>query len=78
MITVSSPKTGVRIIAAGLELPESPVALADGSVPMITNLCFGGPDYRTAFITCSGTGHLIAVDWPRPGGRLAFPTSVTT
>jgi gluconolactonase len=43
------------------------------SDPMITNLCFGGPDHRTAFITCSGTGHLIAVDWPRPGGRLAFP-----
>jgi gluconolactonase len=42
------------------------------SDPMITNLCFGGPDHRTAFITCSGTGHLIAVDWPRPGGRLAF------
>jgi gluconolactonase len=43
------------------------------SDPMITNLCFGGPDHRTALITCSGTGHLIAVDWPRPGGRLAFP-----
>jgi gluconolactonase len=43
------------------------------SDPMITNICFGGPDQRTAFITCSGTGQLIAVDWPRPGGRLAFP-----
>jgi gluconolactonase len=43
------------------------------SDPFITNLCFGGPDHRTAFITCSGTGHLIAVDWARPGGRLAFP-----
>ncbi|MCP4330160.1 MAG: SMP-30/gluconolactonase/LRE family protein [Alphaproteobacteria bacterium] len=40
--------------------------------PMITNICFGGPDHGTAYITCSGTGHLIAVDWPRPGGRLAF------
>ena len=47
------------------------------SDPMVTNLCFGGPDYRTAFITCSGTGHLVAVDWPRPGGRLAFPQTVT-
>jgi gluconolactonase len=41
--------------------------------PMITNICFGGPDNRTAFITCSGTGQLIGVDWPRPGLRLAFP-----
>jgi gluconolactonase len=48
------------------------------SVPMITNLCFGGADHRTAFITCSGTGHLIAVDWPRPNGRLAFSRTVTT
>jgi gluconolactonase len=47
------------------------------SDPMVTNLCFGGPDYRTAFITCSGTGQLVAVDWPRPGGRLAFPQTVT-
>ncbi len=45
------------------------LALSD---PMTTNICFGGPDHRTAFITCSGTGHLVAVDWPRPGGRLAF------
>jgi sugar lactone lactonase YvrE len=129
MTSVSSPTANVRIIASGLEFPEGPVALADGSVlvteiaagtlakvspndrieriahlgggpngaaigpdgavyvcnnggsfsfPMITNLCFGGPDHRTAFITCSGTRHLIAVDWPRPGGRLAFSEMVTT
>ena len=32
-----------------------------------TNICFGGPDRRTAFITLSGYGQLMAVDWPRPG-----------
>jgi gluconolactonase len=32
-----------------------------------TNIAFGGADMRTAFITLSGTGRLIAVDWPRPG-----------
>jgi gluconolactonase len=32
-----------------------------------TNICFGGPEMRTAFITLSGTGRLVAVDWPRPG-----------
>lgn len=42
------------------------------SDPMITNICFGGDDHRTAFITCSGTGHLVAVDWPRRGGYLSF------
>ncbi|MGY0650850.1 SMP-30/gluconolactonase/LRE family protein [Luteimonas sp. A537] len=35
-----------------------------------TNLCFGGPDLRTAFITLSGYGQLMAVPWPRPGLRL--------
>jgi gluconolactonase len=38
-----------------------------------TNICFGGPDMRTAFITLSGTGRLIAVDWPRPGLPLHDP-----
>jgi gluconolactonase len=32
-----------------------------------TNICFGGPKLQTAFITLSGYGRLIAVDWPRPG-----------
>lgn len=32
-----------------------------------TNICFGGPDMTTAYITLSGNGHLMAVDWPRPG-----------
>lgn len=34
---------------------------------MTTNLCFGGPDLRTAYITCSGTGKVLAMEWPRPG-----------
>lgn len=38
-----------------------------------TNICFGGKDMRTAFITLSGTGRLVAVDdWPVPGLRLHF------
>jgi gluconolactonase len=39
---------------------------------MTTNICFGGPDMRTAYITLSSSGKLIAVDWPRPGLRLNF------
>lgn len=38
--------------------------------PYCTNIAFGGPDMRTAFITLSGYGQLIAVDWPRPGLKL--------
>ncbi len=41
--------------------------------PMTTNICFGGPDMRTAFITLSWTGRLVAVDWPVAGLRLNQP-----
>ena len=38
----------------------------------VTNICFGGPDRRTAFVTLSGVGHLMAAEWPRPGLALNF------
>lgn len=38
-----------------------------GPEPYCTNICFGGPDMKTAWITVSGHGLLIAVDWPRAG-----------
>jgi len=52
----------------------------DGScidhVPMpdflTTNICFGGPDLRTAFITLSSTGRLVAMPWERPGLPLHY------
>jgi gluconolactonase len=38
-----------------------------------TNLCFGGRERRTAFVTLSGVGKLIAIDdWPVPGLKLNF------
>jgi len=40
--------------------------------PMTTNICFGGPDLKTAFVTLSGAGKLVAFDWPRPGLRLNY------
>ncbi|MEE2775999.1 MAG: SMP-30/gluconolactonase/LRE family protein [Acidobacteriota bacterium] len=39
---------------------------------MTTNVCFGGGDLRTAYITLSGRGALVAVDWPRAGLKLEF------
>lgn len=35
-----------------------------------TNICWGGPDMRTAYICLSGTGRLVKMQWPRPGLRL--------
>lgn len=40
--------------------------------PICTNICFGGPKMRTAYITLSGTGQLIRTEWPRPGLPLPF------
>jgi gluconolactonase len=40
--------------------------------PVTTNICFGGPDMRDAWITCSSTGKLFKTRWPRPGLRLPF------
>ncbi len=36
-----------------------------------TNICFGGDDMRTAYVTCSSTGRLVSFPWPRQGMRLA-------
>jgi gluconolactonase len=37
-----------------------------------TNICFGGPDMTTAWITASATGKLFKAKWPRPGLKLNF------
>jgi len=39
---------------------------------LTTNICFGGPDMRDAWVTCSGTGKLYKCRWPRPGLKLNF------
>ncbi len=35
--------------------------------PMVTNVCFGGKDLRTAYATLSMTGKLVCFEWPRAG-----------
>ncbi|MBR1144373.1 SMP-30/gluconolactonase/LRE family protein [Bradyrhizobium sp. AUGA SZCCT0431] len=39
---------------------------------MTTNIAFGGPELKTAYITLSTKGELVAMDWPRPGLPLNF------
>jgi gluconolactonase len=58
---------GVTVISPGGDVIDF-VATGD---PLTTNLCFGGEDLRTAFVTLSGTGRLVSTTWPRPGLRLA-------
>ena len=40
--------------------------------PLVTNLCFGGADLTTAYVTLSSRGRLARVAWPRPGLALAW------
>jgi len=40
--------------------------------PYPTNICFGGPDLKIAFITLSATGQLGVMDWSEPGLKLNF------
>jgi gluconolactonase len=58
---------GITVIAPDGTLLEH-VPMPD---PLTTNICFGGRDLRTAYVTLSGTGRLVALEWPRPGLRLA-------
>ncbi len=39
---------------------------------LTTNICFGGPDLRTAWITSSGYKKLLKMEWPRPGAKLHY------
>jgi gluconolactonase len=39
---------------------------------MVTNVCFGGPELRTAYATLSMGGTLVSFEWPRPGLPLAY------
>ncbi|HEX4302932.1 MAG TPA: SMP-30/gluconolactonase/LRE family protein [Rhizomicrobium sp.] len=39
---------------------------------LCTNICWGGKDMRTAYITMSSTGRLAQCDWASPGLRLAY------
>jgi gluconolactonase len=43
-----------------------------GEDPLVTNICWGGEDMRTAFVTSSGRGRLYAAEWPVPGLDLNF------
>ncbi len=40
--------------------------------PITTNICFGGDDLATAFVTASATGRLLRLPWPRAGLALAY------
>ena len=54
----------------------SPDGASVRHVPMpdrwTTNICFGGADGRTAYLTLSSTGRLMACEWDEAGAALAY------
>ncbi len=60
-VTAVSPQGVVRAVAP---VPEFDL--------MVTNVCFGGPDLRTAYVTSSGLGRLYKTQWHCPGLPLNF------
>jgi gluconolactonase len=38
----------------------------------VTNICWGGKDMKSAFVTLSSTGKLVSCEWRSPGLRLAY------
>jgi gluconolactonase len=71
-----------NVCAANLQLSGITVIGPDGQVlteitvpehdPFVTNICFGGPGQRLAYITSAGRGRLYETEWPYPGLRLNF------
>lgn len=65
VITVVGPD---GVIEDRIRLPEHD--------PTVTNICFAGPDLRTAYVTASKTGKLFAMEWPWAGMPLHFSDAV--
>jgi gluconolactonase len=40
--------------------------------PFTTNICFGGANRRSAFVTLSASGRLARLQWHKPGLALHF------
>ncbi len=62
---------GITVISPSGSILEF-IELAAGGVfdPLPSNLCFGGANRSTAFITCGGSGRLLACEMRVPGLRL--------
>ncbi len=64
------PHGGISVFSAEGVLIERH-AMPD---PMPTNICFGGAQLKTAYITLSSTGRLVSMPWPAGGLHLQWPT----
>ena len=67
-IHVGTIPDGISVISPDGRLLEQ-IAMPE---PFATNLCFGGPDMRTVYVTLSSTGRVVAFDGRYQGAALNF------
>ena len=64
------------IIDGGITVLDPRGEANPAHVPMpdvlTTNICFGGADLQTAFVTLSSTGRLVSLPWTEPGLALNY------
>jgi gluconolactonase len=73
-VTASGKVCVATLIAPGITsiAPDGDYSKIDTTDPFTTNICFGGPDMRDAWVTLSGTGKLAKTRWAEPGLKLNF------
>jgi len=63
---------GVTVVSPKGEILQFLEIEVGRPVPLPSNICFGGADRRTAYITCGGSGLLVSVRTSVPGLKLNF------
>jgi len=68
------PKTngGITILSPKGEVLQFLEIDIGRPVPLPSNICFGGEDCKTAFVTCGGSGQLVSIRMSVPGLKLNF------
>ena len=70
---VPNSQGGISIVTPDGDVTFFELDLPDQSFnPLPSNICFGGEDMKTAFVTCGGSGHLISMPSEVPGLKLNF------
>lgn len=62
---------GISVISPDGNVEYVPINLPNNEpAPLPSNICFGGEDMKTAYITCGGSGHLISMPCTVAGLKL--------
>jgi gluconolactonase len=76
LAVMENGNVAVATLTTGMITEISPAGaiVREAKMPDIypTNICFGGADMRTAYITLSDSGQLGTMQWPEPGLKLNF------